>query len=179
MSNVSPFALMCRHYLDQYVKYFPPIFFKEKVIETLSFSIDRLTQKLNVNYSNISEYLAFPYYNKGLLNESGKITLNKMLYLMLSVLSNLYFLAFTMNRYLTKSIIENFLKSTKDYYETENLGKQYIAHLAQIEPELMQEESKFPPNLFLVWMKEPKKFHEKIKFQNSTIRIMKLDSPHS
>lgn len=167
LSNVGEFATLSRQFLVQYVKYFPPIFFKESVLETLSFSIDILIQKLNLNYTNISEYLNFPYYNQSLLTESGKLALNQMLNFQLSVLSNLYFYAFAMNRYLTKSITENYLKSTKDYYETENLGKLFVAYLVQNEPEMIQEETKFPPNLFLMWMSEPKKFHEKLKFSQS------------
>lgn len=167
MSNVAPFAHMCRKYIAKYVEYFPPIFFKERVIETLAFSINCLTNKLNLSYSNISEFVAFPHYNQEILTDNAKIPLNQQLMTMLSALTNLYFQAFVMSRYLTKSIVDNYLKSAKDYYVNAHVGKQYLAYLIQIEPELDNPVTKTQPNYFLIWMEEPKKYHEKLEFKQS------------
>ena len=176
MNNIAPFAHMCRKYITKYVDYFPPIFFKGRVIETLAFGINCLSKKLNLNYSNISEFVSFPHFNQDILTDNAKVSLNQQLMIMLSALSNLYFQAFIISRYLTKSIVDNYMKSSKDYYVDVHIGKQYLSYLTQIEPELDKPQTKSQPNYFLLWMEDPKMFEHQMKFKQSSRDLFKTDS---
>ena len=167
LSSCTPFAYTSRSYLIQYMKLFPPVFFKESVLETLAFAIDRLTSKLNLNYSNISETIEFPYYSQSILAVSSKDDLKSLLNLMVSVLTNLYFVAYIMSRYLTKSVVENFLKAVRESYSDESLGKQFLSYISQIEPELKKNPAN--TNYFLVWLKETRKFYGKLDFDKTRL----------
>jgi hypothetical protein len=176
MSNIAPFAHMCRKYITKYVDYFPPIFFKGRVIESLAFGINCLSKKLNLNYSNISEFVSFPHFNQDILTDNAKVSLNQQLMIMLSALSNLYFQAFIISRYLTKSIVDNYMKSSKDYYADAHIGKQYLSYLTQIEPELDKPQTSSQPNYFLLWMEDPKMFEHRMKFKQSSRDLFQTDS---
>jgi hypothetical protein len=163
LSACTPFVETSRSYLIYYLKLFPPVFFKEGVLETLSFCIDKLINKLSLNYSNISEHIPFPYFNQTIMAMSSKEGLNQALNLIVSVLTNLYFSAFVMSRYLTKSIVENYLKSSKDYYADESLGKVYLSYISQLEPEL--KDATPNANYFLIWLKNIRGFDDQLKFE--------------
>lgn len=174
LSYTVPFANIAREYFITYFQLFPPIFFKESVIETLCFAISVTTKKLNLNYSNISESVKFPYYDQSIVNVAGKIPLSRILNLILSVLTNLYFTAYFLSRYLTRSTIENYIKSISNEISSDSIGKQFIAYLSQIEPELDSKE-RAKDNLFLEWIKQPKKFSKNISFHSSKVLSNKKD----
>lgn len=180
LSHCTPFARLARKYLVQTFKLFPPIFFKEKVLLTLSFTIDFLMKKLNINYSNMSEVIKFPFYNQEIMGIYLKSELSKALAHILSVATNLYFLAFTHSRYLAKSGIENFLRTASNSNsssDSQSIAKQYFSLLYQIEPEL-----KNPlevPNYFLTWLKDIQGFHKSMSFDHSISKFKKLVCRHS
>lgn len=167
LSYSIPFARLARSFFIRYFQLFPPIFFREKVLETLCFTISKLTSKLNLNYSNISDIIKFPHFDLSVVNVAGKTNLNQILNLFLSVVLNLYFTCFFFSRYLTKSMTENFLRAISQGSSDEKLGKLFLAYVSQIEPEV---EGKLPDeNLFLVWLRSPAKFQGKLNFLTSRL----------
>jgi len=167
LSYSIPFAKLSRSLFIRYSQLFPPIFFREKVLETLCFAVSKLTGKLNLNYSNISDIIKFPHFDLSVVNVAGKTSLNQILNLFLSVLLNLYFTCFFFSRYLTKSTIENYLRAISDENSDDKLGKLFLAYILQIEPEVEGKLSE--ENLFLVWLRSPAKFQGKLNFLTSTL----------
>ena len=115
-SGLETFSKICFGLINLYTVYFPPIFFKKTVKETLHVITSKLHQKLDEEFSLNVETLNVPYCRQDTRLPSKKDDLRLRLAVILSATTKLFLRAQAINSQMVFLNIEHIVQKSLKYY---------------------------------------------------------------